>query len=213
VMFAVGRLREADAVLAKLPTSGTVDKQDGEATLLTAEVALAAGDGSKALAVLREPVTSAPAEHLALLPAFVKATLLEKQSELARTTLENIRTEPTEADDRMALELARARLAAGLDDQANADRHYAAAMTLADEGGVPLDRARIGSNYGRYLIAHRQFDRASAVVGDLSAYADKDFDAAEVTVALYRALGDAALEAAAVKRASAIAGERKLVEP
>jgi len=113
-MFAVGRLREADAVLAKLPTSGTVDKQDGEATLLTAEIALAANDGSKALAVLREPVTSAPAEHLALLPAFVKATLLEKQSELARTTLEIIRTEPTEADDRMALEFARARLAAGM---------------------------------------------------------------------------------------------------
>jgi len=212
VLLAVGRLHEADAVLKKLPASGAVNRQESDATLLTAEVALALGDSRNALDVLREPVAGAPGDHPLLLPPFVQAALLEKQAELARTTLEKIGSGPAEADDRMALELARARLAAGTDDQANAERHYAAAIALADESGVPIDRTRIGSDYGRYLIARGQFDKASAVVGDLSAYADKDFGAAEVTVALYRALGDKSLEAAAVNRAKAIAGERKLVD-
>jgi hypothetical protein len=145
-------------------------------------VALALGDSRNALDVLREPVAGAPGDHPLLLPPFVQAALLEKQAELARTTLEKIGSGRPKRTIAWRLNSRAHGLAAGTDDQANAERHYAAAIALADESGVPIDRTRIRSDYGRYLIARGQFDKASAVVGDLSAYADKDFGAAEVTV-------------------------------
>jgi DNA-binding winged helix-turn-helix (wHTH) protein/tetratricopeptide (TPR) repeat protein len=209
-LLTVGRLREADAVLAKLPAGSDLASEEGSATLIGADVALQAGDSRKALDALREPVTKAPEEHLGWLPTFVSAALLEKQGDLAREILKRIRQEPAEADDRLNLELARARLAAGLDDVANAEKHYVAAVALADQDGVPAERARVGSDYARFLIAQHQLDKASAVVGDLAPYADKDYAVAEVTIALYHALGDTSLESAARNRAKSIAGERVL---
>jgi DNA-binding winged helix-turn-helix (wHTH) protein/tetratricopeptide (TPR) repeat protein len=206
----VGRLREADAVLAKLPAGDVLASEDGDATLLRAEVALQSGDSRKAFEALRAPITTAPDEHLAWLPTFVAAALLEKQGDLARQILERINKEPAEADDRLNLELARARLAAGLNEVADAEKHYVAAVALADQDGVPAERARVGSDYARFLIAQQQLDKASAVVGDLAPYADKDYAVAEVTVALYHALGDTSLETAARNRAKPIAGERVL---
>jgi tetratricopeptide (TPR) repeat protein len=210
MLAAVGRLREADEVLAKLPTGNAISSEDGDATLIRADIALQAGDSHKAFEVLRAPVTKTPEGHLGWLPTFVAAALLEKQGDLARQILERIRKEPAEADDRLALELARARLAAGLNDVAGAEQHYVAAVALADQDGVPAERARVGSDYARFLIAQHQLDRASAVVGDLAPYADKDYAVAEVTVALYHALGDSSLESAARARAKPIVGERVL---
>lgn len=207
-LLAVGRLREAGAVLANLPDVG--DRGEGNPELVGAEIALAAGDSRKALDLLRAPATTATDTHISVLPAFVDAALGEKQPELARKVLSGIDKEPADADDRMALELARARLAAGQGDAANAEKDYAAALGLADQGGVPADRARIGSDYARFLIARHQLDKASSIMGDLAAYVDKDFDVAAVTVALYRALGDTALEKEARLRAKPVVGERPL---
>jgi tetratricopeptide (TPR) repeat protein len=209
-LLTIGRLRDAEAVLAKLPTGSDVSSEEGSVALIGADVALQAGDNRKAFEALRAPLTKAPEEHLGWLPTFVAAALLEKQGDLARQILERIRKEPAETDDRLALELARARLAAGLDDVANAEKHYVAAVALADQDGVPAERARVGSDYARFLIAQHQLDKASAVVGDLAPYADKDYAVAEVTVALYHALGDTALETATRTRAKPIVGERVL---
>jgi DNA-binding winged helix-turn-helix (wHTH) protein/tetratricopeptide (TPR) repeat protein len=209
-LLMVGRLRDAEAVLAKLPAADDVASEEGSATLIGADVALQAGDSRKALQALRDAVTNAPEEHLAWLPTFVSAALLEQQADLGRQILERIRKEPADADDRLAIELARARLAAGLNDAAAAEKHYVAAVGLADQDGVPAERARVGSDYARFLIAQHQLDKASAVVGDLAPYADKDYAVAEVTVALYHALGDTSLETAARNRAKKIAGERIL---
>jgi DNA-binding winged helix-turn-helix (wHTH) protein/tetratricopeptide (TPR) repeat protein len=206
----VGRLREANEVLAKLPPGSAVASEDGDATLIRADVALQSGDSRKAFEALRAPVTKAPEEHLAWLPTFVAAALLEKQGDLARQILERISKEPAEADDRLAVEFARARLAAGMNDVAAAEHRYAAAVALADQDGVPAERARVGSDYARFLINQHQLDKASAVVGDLATYADKDYAVAEVTVALYHALGDTALETATRTRAKPIVGERVL---
>lgn len=207
-LLAFGRLHEASGVLANLPDVG--GGEEGSPTLIGAEIALATGDGRKAFDLLRAPATSATEAHFNMLPAFVDAAVREKQLELASKTLNGISKKPTDADDRMALALARARLAAGQNDATNAEKDYATALGLADQSGVPAERARIGSDYGRFLIAQHQLDKASSLVGDLAAYADKDFGVAAVTVALYHALGDAALENAARERAKPIVGERTL---
>lgn len=207
-LLAVGRLKEAATVVADLPDVG--GGESGEPQLIAAEVALAAGDSGKALDALRSPVTSAPEKHFNLLPVFVEAALREQQATLAQQVLDGIHEEPADADDRMALDLARARLAAGQNETTEAERNYVAALTLADQSGVPAARARVGSDYGRFLIGQHQLDKASSQVGDLAAYADKDFSVAATTVALYHALGDTALENAARDHAKPIAGERAL---
>lgn len=208
-LLAVGRLHEAKTVLDGLPPAGS-GEIDEQSRLLAAQIALASGDSRHALDLLSGPVQGAAAKHLDLLPAFVAAALLEKQPELAGKILATIGTEPTAAEDRMALDLARARLAAARNDATNAEKKYTAALALADADGVPVERARIGSDYARFLIEQRQLDKASAIVGDLAAYVDRDFDVAAVTVALYRALGDTALENAAREKAKPVVGERSL---
>jgi DNA-binding winged helix-turn-helix (wHTH) protein/tetratricopeptide (TPR) repeat protein len=213
VLLAVGRLRDAAAVLAKLPAGSNGDDGDAsDVAAARARIALAAGDSAGALAILKPLVSDKPASRIAVLPVFVRAALGAGQKEVAGTVLDRVVDEPSSPEDRLSLELARGLLDAGSDNAAQAEKHFVAAQALADASGVPAERARSGSAYADFLIDQHELDKASAVVGDLAAYADRDFDVAQATIDLYHALGDASLEAAARGRAKTIAGERKLIE-
>ena len=66
----------------------------------------------------------------------------------------------------------------------------------------------------RLLLDQGQRDAAAAILGDLDAFAGIDYRVAWATLALYRALGDPAMTANALKRVQALRGERDLaVEP
>lgn len=209
VLLALGRLKDTQAVLDNLPRGANAEPSN-DMRLLGAQLALAAGDAGKALDLALPPVQKEPESHYGLLAEVVEAALRQDKADLARQLLARTHAEPTEADDRMLLALARGRLAAAGGDAAQADTQLAAALALADQGGAPADRARMGSAYARFLIDQRQLDKASAVVGDLAPYADRDFAVAQVMVALYHALGDTALEEAARARARPVTGERRL---
>jgi DNA-binding winged helix-turn-helix (wHTH) protein/tetratricopeptide (TPR) repeat protein len=206
VLLAVGRLHDAEQVLAKLPAG--LGNDDAQAANLGARLALARGENEKALNLLLPMFTASSKPEISLLPAFADAAAGAGQLGPARKALDAIKDAGN--DDRAALELARARLAVADNKMADAETHYAAALSAADQEGVPLDRAQAGAAYAAFLVSQHQLDKAGAVIGDLAVYVDKDFDAAQATVAFYRASGDSNLEAAARAKAKPIVGERNL---
>ncbi len=207
-LLTVGRLREAAATLAALP-SRKDDQANASVALFNADIAFAGNNAQAALDALRPLLSDGVGSHFELLPTFVAAALKTGEADLARQVIEGVHGDPADPADHLALELARALLATG-SNPADADAHFVKALALADEGDVPSDRARAGSVYARFLIDTHQMDKASAVVGDLAAYADHDFAVADVTATFYHALGDTSLESSAIARAKALAGERLL---
>lgn len=109
--------------------------------------------------------------------------------------------------------LARAEQARDLHRVDDADREYAAALATADAWSVPADLAEVAVSYGNALIADKQLDRAGDVVGRVARWADRDFDCALLQANLYQALGQNESASAALVRAKALAGERKLGKP
>ena len=205
-LFETGQLREAGAIVAGVRPA--TDSTDEELPRLRAQLALAHGDAGAALGALNVVLDHAAEPAPILLPIFVTAALRSGDSAAARRILERSRHSASNAEEAFAIELARGELAAASGDRAGAASHLRNAVAHANEGGVPSERVRAGCAYARWLIADKQLDQASAVVGELAPYADHDFRAAQVTAALFHALGDSTLSAHADGRIRALAGER-----
>jgi Flp pilus assembly protein TadD len=75
---------------------------------------------------------------------------------------------------------------------------------------VPADLAVVAVSYGNTLIASGDFERASAVIGRVARWADRDFDCALLQARLYHALGQRSTWQSALERARALAGERAI---
>ncbi|MEO7063053.1 MAG: hypothetical protein ABI082_04665, partial [Dokdonella sp.] len=87
---------------------------------------------------------------------------------------------------------------------------YAKALAAAEQDAIPADTAEVVVSYGTSLIADGEFDRASAVVGQVARWADRDFACALLQVRYYRAIGERDAWQAALKRARGLAGERQI---
>lgn len=206
-----GRLREAAAIIDRLPGAGGAD--DDELPRLRALLALARGDAHAALATLAPVVDRSAGPPAALLPLFVTAAVRAGDTAAARRAVERERTSAAAPGDAFAIELARGELAAAGGDHGAAEARLRSAVAHADAGGVPAERARAACAYARQLIAAGKLDQASAVVGELAPYADRDFRVAQVTAALFHALGERALGERADARLHALAGERRVDVP
>jgi hypothetical protein len=87
-------------------------------------------------------------------------------------------------------------------------------MSRAERRSSPEERVQTGLLRARLLLADGQRDAAAAVLGDLDTFAGTDYRVAWTTLALYRALGDAAMTATALHRVQSLKGERDItVEP
>ena len=87
-------------------------------------------------------------------------------------------------------------------------RAYDMALAAAEKAAVPIDTAEVVVSYGTSLVAEGELERASAVVGQVARWADRDFACALLQVRYYRALGKVEVWQAALKRARGLAGER-----
>jgi DNA-binding winged helix-turn-helix (wHTH) protein/tetratricopeptide (TPR) repeat protein len=92
----------------------------------------------------------------------------------------------------------------------DATRNYNAALSDAERWAVPADLAAVAVSYGSSLIADSDFERASAVIGRVARWADRDFDCALLQARLYHALGQRPTWQTALDRARALAGERPI---
>lgn len=98
-------------------------------------------------------------------------------------------------------------------DRAAALRDAQAALAIANRDGSPNDRVRANLLRARILMDARQLDQATAVLGELDAYAAVDYRVAWLAAALYGKRGDAASARQARQEAAALAGERSLGVP
>jgi Flp pilus assembly protein TadD len=89
-------------------------------------------------------------------------------------------------------------------------RSYSLALTDAERWAVPADLATVAVSYGESLIADADFERASAVIGRVARWADRDFDCALLQAGLYHALGQRTTWQTALARARSLAGERAI---
>lgn len=87
---------------------------------------------------------------------------------------------------------------------------YEQALALADKADVPNDTAEIVNSYGNYLIAEGELEHASAVVGHVARWADRDFACALLAARYYHALGESDAWQSALQSARRLAGERAI---
>jgi DNA-binding winged helix-turn-helix (wHTH) protein/tetratricopeptide (TPR) repeat protein len=84
------------------------------------------------------------------------------------------------------------------------------ALADAEQRAVPIDLAEVVVAYGSRLIGSGELERAGAVVGQVSRWADRDFRCAVLQARFYQALGRRAAWQGALKSVLALAGERPL---
>ena len=68
-------------------------------------------------------------------------------------------------------------------------REYTDAFEQVERWAVPADVAAVAVTYAGALIGSGQTERASAIVGRIARWADRDFACAVLQASLYRALG------------------------
>jgi len=105
---------------------------------------------------------------------------------------------------------ARAVLQHRFGEPAVAMREAQTALAVANRDGSPNDRVRANLLRARILMDARKFDQATAVLGELDAYAAADYRVAWLAYTLYTQRGDTSLARLAREQLSALAGERKL---
>src|SRR5690606_35721615 len=89
-------------------------------------------------------------------------------------------------------------------------REYANALPLANDYGVPIHVAIVANSWGNALISDGAIDEAASVVGQVAAWADRDYDCAVLTARLHRAFGNRSAWERALARARDLAGERRI---
>lgn len=91
---------------------------------------------------------------------------------------------------------------------AAADAAYREALRAVEAGGVPEEIVAVVADYAPWLIERDRASEASALVGRVAPWAERDFDAAMLEARLYAALGQPVLSARAAARVRALAGDR-----
>ena len=217
-LFAVGRLREARALLDELRRSGADAEMiaNGEAVLaqlnLDAGGAGAAGElAEHAVAVLAAPTY--PGARTEAWLTEVRAELRGGNSAKAATTLAAFEKWAGQIDDaraRLFAELARAeygRRTAGTDDWRSA---FVEAGKRAARDGIPYEIATVARSYADALLAEGELEAAAIEVGRVSRWAEQDFGCAVLEARLFAATGRNEARQTAVARAQSLAGERPL---
>ncbi|QNP40407.1 winged helix-turn-helix domain-containing protein [Lysobacter solisilvae (ex Woo and Kim 2022)] len=207
VSIANGRLREADAWIARLQGKARVETQPA-LDALRLRLRLVRGDarGAAGLAQAMAKAGDADGERILL---GVQAALRVDDRDAARAWLARA---DAQVRDGMPWLLAKALLAARETPAASESAFTAAEAALSKDGTLDA-RVIVGCAHAVALVEQGATDRAGALLGEIATLADNDYRVAHTTLALYRALGDhsaAGNSEAAVRR---LAGERDPLRP
>ena len=204
VSLANGRLREADAWIARLRAR---PRPEPLAALdpLRLRLRLVRGDVRGAVTLAQQLVQADEPADGDLVLLGVQAALRAGDPALAQAWLARA---DAKARASVPWSLAQALLVASGKDAAAAERAFAAADTLAGREGTPDARLDVDCAHAGYLIEHGLADRAGAIVGEFGALADNDYRVARTTLALYRVLGESSTTARSEAVVQRLAGER-----
>ncbi|MBO9663703.1 winged helix-turn-helix domain-containing protein [Dokdonella sp.] len=217
VMLDRGQLGEASSLVQRHLSGADGSGEDPVFAVLRARVLIEQGRSAEALADADRELDAmerqdSPNSEMYLSEAagiYVDAALRSDDSARAERFLQRLKhSRQVPQDDARAFieELATARIAAARGD-ADAAAHFAKAMALA-ENRAPRDRVTAGCAFADFLLARKATQDATAVLGRLVPYADRDYDAARTVARLYAALGNDELAGRAQADARRLAGER-----
>lgn len=185
---------------------------DGRRDSLHAELAWVRDDAASALARAEaaiaklQPHDPDAAARMVLLRQ--RVLLASGQRERAAAAL--AAAAPADADLRLGLRVARAELAAASASPAEAEREFAAALADAEARTLPAQTLLVAGAMIPYQLAHGQIDAARATLGRLGPAAGQNFEAALLQVRVHQASGRVEAWADALRRARALAGERRI---
>lgn len=202
VALATGKLGDAEAAIDALAATTA---QDPSVTRLRMALAVARGDVAGAGrwagdAGARPDGQDAGAAAIAVQAA---ATSTDAARWLRPEGAGGAAARPDPADA-----FARAIVQHRFGDRAAALRDAQAALAIANRDGSPNDRVRANLLRARILMDAGQMDQATAILGELEAYAAVDYRVAWLAAALYGKRGDAGSARQARQEAKALAGER-----
>jgi DNA-binding winged helix-turn-helix (wHTH) protein len=220
VLFAVGRLAEADVLLARILDASDA-RQDAmlraQATALAAAIALERGEPDKAAELAAAALT--PALQTRSREDYASAWIVRvralRRSDVAAARAELARMRAWSEAAPQPFDRIRVRVAEA--EQAEAEGHLdaaleadAAAMAEAATRAIPAEMVLVGEGYVRRLLAARRIDAAVAVNGRIAPWADRDLRAALSQARIYAALGRFGAVQVARQRIGQLAGERAL---
>jgi DNA-binding winged helix-turn-helix (wHTH) protein/tetratricopeptide (TPR) repeat protein len=221
LLFANGHGAQAQALLTTIRAGNAGDPVvlaraqaiSARQLLESGQPAAAAAEAKAAQRSLRD--TEAPVDYAANWLTLLRAQLASGGIEAARKDLAD--AQAWVARDGTSGARLRIRLAEAAVDEAAGDdvatlAAYESALAMAGESRVPADMLAVCRPYVLWLIAQRQPSRAAVVAEHVAGWADQDFDAALVQVAVYHALGRVSAWQSAIGRARALAGERVVPE-
>jgi DNA-binding winged helix-turn-helix (wHTH) protein/tetratricopeptide (TPR) repeat protein len=215
---ATGQLAEASRVLDHFGANGDHPSIDPVFGVLRAAVLVDQGKAPLALRlsdeILRDferaPVgtcsDTVPQAALVLTDAALQSRNAAAATPLLARLSEFVAS-PQDPEWTFANELTSAQLMAAK-GEAEADRHFAAALALADSAGEPSRKLLASSVYASYAAARSDRTRAAELLDRVKQYASVDYRAARAASLLYLALGQTADANAAAVQAQALAGER-----
>jgi len=220
-LAACGRVTDARKLLDALGRDSPPGETGlpGDVASESARMHLAMGDTPAALddasaAVSRLPTIDEARERARAWLTWSRALRAAGRTAEARTQVADLSrwaaTHPTMPSVTLFAALAEAEQAAAEDHGDEALKGYGAALGDAERWAVPADLAVVAVSYGNTLIASGDFERASAVIGRVARWADRDFDCALLQARLYHALGQRSTWQSALERARALAGERAI---
>jgi tetratricopeptide (TPR) repeat protein len=224
-LAAVGRLTDARALFYELERAPAAAGQAGLLGVIASEVAMLDLQGGNAEAAATsartsiagllqiEQVSERAKAWLTLSRALRAAGRADEAREQIAAFAQWARAYPERINVQLPRAIAEAEQAWAAHDGDGAWRRYAAALTLAEQRGVPEDIVGVITSYGNALIADGDFDRASAVIGRATRWSERNFDCALLQTRLYRALGEPDAWRTALARARALAGERAIPAP
>jgi len=204
VALATGDLGQADDAMDALARSAA---EDPAVARLRMALALARGDLRGAGQWVRDAAPMAERRDGALATTAVQAAANQADAvhwlRPDKATAHKAAPDPADA-------FARAVVQHRFGDPTTALADAQAALAVANRDGSPDDRVRANLLRARILMEARQFEQATAVLGELDAYTATDYRVAWMAAALYGKRGDAGPARQARQQASALAGERSL---
>jgi DNA-binding winged helix-turn-helix (wHTH) protein/tetratricopeptide (TPR) repeat protein len=219
-LAAVGRLEEAERVLARVENMAT-DRtyQWRYERTVAAQLAMRTGHPDRAERIGAEIGMAEGIEtetYLGpLLLVWTRAARVRGDAEAvraadARAAAWSARNAEGPSDEGVYAALIEAERLRASNDREGSNRAYKTALARASALGVPMHLVAVVLSYADALIAEGALDDAAAIVGQVSAMAATDFDCAVLTARLHQALGNRDAWRDAVAHARALAGERQV---
>jgi len=209
-LLQTGQLREAGRLLA-MPDASRAEAAEvaehGRYEYLQVGLAMRTGASARAVALADAALRAWPPDQNPRLRAWMQLRRTQAALE-ADLAIPDTAVPTANATVPELLTTATIRRAHG--DEAAADRGYRAALTLAEQRGIPAEISAVIVAHASWLLDRGRNDEASPLIGRAATWAGDDFDLAVLQVRLSKALGAQAQWRAAYQRAVALAGERSL---